>query len=274
MSKANIKLLCVLFLSIFLVSLVSAQPPFQQPSQTTPIEAGYLVIETGFPEYHKAGEDFYIHTHVYNGSDGLLLTEGINCYYHFYDHQINGGEHIDQGVLTLYGDGYYNYTNGSLLTTVGLYSVLIWCNSTEQGGFTKYAFQITPTGLALQSGTSGIYIAILFLLVIFLVLSIMSFARFDNLLNRVGMIGLSYLLLIAITFIGWNMANDFITSAPFLISMLRILFFVLIIGVFPMVIGGFAWYFLMLWRIKEIQRLMDKGMDQNEAEHRVKRRRR
>ena len=273
MSRANISLVLVaLFLVLFSLTFTSAQQgqPFQQSEQ----ETGFLIIETGFPTSHKMNEDYYIHAHVYNGTNGLLVTSGIDCNYHFYNHQIKGGEHIDIGILTQYGSGYYNNTDGSLLNETGEYSVLIWCNSTTEGGFTKYAFDVTPTGLTIQDGTSGIYIAMLFVLIIFLILSLLSFAQFDNLLNGVGMIGLSYLLLIAISFISWNMANDFLYSAPFIISMFRIFFYVLMVGLFPLLIGGFVWYLLMLWKIKEIQDLMKKGMPYDEAEHRVKRRKR
>jgi hypothetical protein len=139
---------CYIYIGLFLLltSFVIAQPPWQQPSQQTPTEAGYLIIETGWPEYHKSGEDLYIHTHVHNGTDGLQIIDNINCFYHTYNHQIKGGEHIDIGILTQYGEGFYNYTNGSLLTDVGQYSVLIWCNGTVEGGFTKYTFEVTHTG--------------------------------------------------------------------------------------------------------------------------------
>jgi hypothetical protein len=42
----------------------------------------------------------------------------------------------------------------------------------------------------------------------------------------------------------------------------------LVVGMFPLVIGAFAWYVLMLFKIKEIERLMSKGMDMGEAEKR------
>jgi len=132
----------------------------------------------------------------------------------------------------------------------------------------NYDFTITPNGEDASIGKAVFYIGLLTVLLFFLVLIVLSFANFDNLLNRVGMIGLGYLLLISITFIGWNMAGDFLTSSPFLVEMLRILFWILIVGLFPLVIGGFAWYLIMLFKIKEIERLMDRGIDRDEAERR------
>ena len=131
-----------------------------------------------------------------------------------------------------------------------------------------YTFEVTPNGGTTSSGKAVFYSILLGVIMLFLILTIYLFISFDNLLNRVAMIGIGYLLLIAITFIGWNMASDFLTSAPFIISMLRILFFVFIAGAFPLLVGGFAWYVLMMFRIKEIQSLMDKGMPMEEAERR------
>jgi hypothetical protein len=93
-------------------------------------------------------------------------------------------------------------------------------------------------------------------------------AESENLLVRVGSFGVSYILLVGITFIGWNMAKDFLTSAPMISEILRILFFVFMIGAFPILIGAFAWYVIMLFKIKEIDRLMTKGVSYKEAERR------
>ena len=129
-------------------------------------------------------------------------------------------------------------------------------------------FQVTPNGENATEGKAIFYIGLLAVLLFFLAFSIFGFVSFENLLARVGLFGLSYLLLIAVTFIGWNMANDFLLSSIFVAEMFRILFFVLIIGAFPLLIGAFAWYLIMLFRIKEIERLMNKGLSRDEAEHR------
>lgn len=141
------------------------------------------------------------------------------------------------------------------------------------GGSYVNDFIITPNGENASIGSAVFYIGLLAILIFFLGLAIYIFMENDNLLSKIGMFGLSYLLLIAITFVGWQMASDFLTSSPFLISMLRILFFVFVIGLFPLVIGGFAWYVIMLFRIKEIEGLMKHGMNEQEAEERYENRR-
>ena len=172
MGKIFQTLVITIFLSLFLFPFIVAQPPFQEPSQQSPMMAGYLILETGWPEYHKAGEDYYIHTHVYNGTDGLPITSGINCSYHLYDHQEKGGEHLDTGTLTQHGEGYYNYTNGSLLTNSGQYSVLIWCEGEVEGGFIKYSFNINKSGYGVSA---GVYNMVFFLILLFFILAVLSF---------------------------------------------------------------------------------------------------
>lgn len=133
-------------------------------------------------------------------------------------------------------------------------------------------FEVTPNGEEVNVGKAIFYIGLFGVLIVFLGLSLVGFVKFDHLLAKVGLFGLSYLLLMAITFVGWNMASDFLTSAPFIASMLRILFFVLIVGFFPLILGSFAYYLIMITKIKEIERLMEKGIPYDEAERRVKRR--
>lgn len=122
------------------------------------------------------------------------------------------------------------------------------------------------------TGEAIVYFSLNGVLLFILAVCIFIFFAFDNLISRVFSFGFGYLILVALSFIGWNMASDFLTSA-FLISMFRILFLVLMIGSFPLLIGGFAFYIYMLFKIKEIERLMGKGMDYDEAEKRSRRKR-
>jgi len=164
------------------------------------------------------------------------------------------------------GDDYsyvFSNTNNS-----GQYLVYGVC---DEGGIKVnwvYDFAITDSGSIANTTSAIIYLGLLFILIIFLIVSVVIFIKFDNLLARVGMIGLIYLLLIAITFIGWTTANEFLRNAPFIVSILRILFLALMIGALPLLIGAFAWYVLMLFKIKEIQRLMDKGFSFEDANRR------
>lgn len=152
---------------------------------------------------------------------------------------------------------------------IGEYQFNVVCSDNGKNSSRFLTFQITPYGEELSVSNSMVYMGVLVLLFVFLVISIFSFFHFDNLLNRVSMIGISYLILIAITFVGWNMAKGFLYNSPYIISFLRITFLTLIIGFFPLLIGGFAFYFLSLMRIREMRELMSRGMDFEDAERRL-----
>lgn len=174
------------------------------------------------------------------------------------------------------------------MTKSGTYFYYFFCNTSLNGAYIvtgvgdldgtneiwNYDFTITPNGEDASVGKAIFYIGLIIILIVFIIGCVSMFMETNNLLAKVATVGLGYLILIAINFIAWNMAKDFLTSSPFLIDMFRILFFVLIVGLFPLLIGAFAWYFLMLWKIKEIENLMKHGMSEQEASERVNRRRR
>jgi hypothetical protein len=128
--------------------------------------------------------------------------------------------------------------------------------------------EVTNSTYVAGTGEAIVYLSLNGILVLFLIGCLVLFLALDNLLVKVFSIGLGYLLLTAISFVGWQMALDFLTSA-FLISIFKIIFVVLMIGAFPLLIGGFAWYLIMLFKIKEIQNLMTHGMSESDASDRV-----
>jgi hypothetical protein len=139
---------------------------------------------------------------------------------------------------------------------------------------TFYIYVISPPATpSPTTATAVFYMVLLGILIFFLACCIFGFLHFDNLLARVGLFGAGYLLFIAITFVGWECASTFLGTS-FIVSAMEIMFYVAIIGAFPLLIGAFAWYLIMLFKVKEIERLMSKGMDMDEAEERVRRRKR
>jgi hypothetical protein len=180
---------------------------------------------------------------------------------------------IDVSILnynmTRVGQTFYATILSGNITKAGIDVCFnIECSDGVQKSTGDECFSITPNGQEASVGSAVFYVGLIFILIIFLIGCVYVFMSSDNLLAKVGMFGLGYLLLIAITFIGWNMAEDFVSSSPFLIDMLRILFWVLISGALPLLLGAFAWYTIMLFKIKEIERLMTKGMSYDEAERR------
>ena len=273
MHKKQLTLMISIFLvlTLFLlnVNMVSSAPPITEIQQFT---EGYI-IEGSPTEYIKQGENFTYNFFLYNVSNGVKLSNaGISCSFYLAD---NTGTLKYSTVPTYNAQGYFFVLiAGGNFTNVGHYPYGVNCNSSSLGGASVGYFEVTPNGLDLTIERAIIDIGLLLMLVIFLIGCVVLFMENEHLLAKVGFLGLGYLLLIAINFIAWNMANDFLLSAPFVAEMFRILFFVLMIGAFPLLIGAFAWYFIMLWKIKEIENLMKHGMTEYDASERVKRRHR
>jgi len=132
-----------LLLFILLVPLlVVAQPPHQQN------HAG-LLLQVSYEGYHKVGTDKYVHTHVYDRETSIILDPSdLDCFYHVYSYNL-GGEHIiDNGVLSPEGVGLEDTIDGSYFNEIGYYSILMWCELTDEteGGFYQYTFEVNNIG--------------------------------------------------------------------------------------------------------------------------------
>jgi len=265
MCDKNIKFIALAVMLFIIVGailpLVQSAPPVTQVQQFT---EGYIIEGTP-QELLKQNQDFTYNFFLYNISNGVAPPSTISCI--FYMANSSGSVVLNKDVAEV--GGYRSITiKGGNFSNVGHYPFGVKCNSSTLGGATVGYFEVTPNGLELTEGRAIADIGLLIILLVFLIGCVVIFMESENLLARVGSLGLGYLLLIAINFIAWNMASDFLLSAPFVAGMFRILFFVLIIGAFPLLIGAFAWYVIMLFKIKEIERLMTKGMSQDEAEKR------
>lgn len=280
-SKIYLKLIvCMIFVFAILPFITSAPPQ----STVIDLERGVDIIH---PEtlYLKEGNNLEFNFWTYNSTTGATLTNtSLNCTVYFIN---NSGYNFYRLSNQAGANGLITYGKGSPLCancwtaivpsqnlTIQDYSYQIKCQGANTGGYETGYFQVNYTGTETSQSRAIIYGVLLFALIFFLLGTMTLFIRFDNLLTRVGMFGLSYLLLIAIIFVSWQISNEIIFSNPFLINFFRLFFIVLVIGAFPLLLGGLAWYVIMLFRIKEIERLMEKGLPYDEAEHRVNRRKR
>jgi uncharacterized BrkB/YihY/UPF0761 family membrane protein len=90
----------------------------------------------------------------------------------------------------------------------------------------------------------------------------------DNVVGQTFSIGFGYLFLIALFFVAWQVALNFIYSSPFLIDFFRISFFVLMIGFFPLLIILFAYGSYMMLQLKEIKDMQERGISIDEINER------
>ena len=146
-----------IFLLLTMLTLVNAVPPVTEVQQ---YPEGYTITEMQV-EYVKINTDLRYNLFVENSSNGKVITnETINCTYFMVDSQGNEllvkqmdyidywSIIIDKGNLTELGTKYYG----------------VYCSNSE-GGSLSGAFEVTPSGLNIETSKAIMNIGLLFIFI-------------------------------------------------------------------------------------------------------------
>ncbi len=255
-------LFCILLIGIVSVS-VSAVKPTQQGADV--FLQGYDIEFTGISVY-KNGEYIEFTSHVYNISDGLELDGSTTvCKFDLLD---NRGSHILNEVEMTYvvadSDWELNVTGGNF-TRNGEYCHLIHCNSTDFGGFEESCFLVNNYGLELTEAENSLFKGGMFLLVIFLVGSLVCLYKFEHYIAKFVFYWISHLLIILISFSVWQFTDGYALGYVGIAGIFRIIFYFFSIAVFPMVLSSIAWIVYIHAFNDHFQKLVDKGEDPETA---------
>ena len=151
-----------MFAFLLTFSLVGAKV-VQVPTPTTD------GIDIAFPKYEfaAANTSFDLHVHAYNVSTGLPLTnDTTDCYVHLYN---PAGSHIYQEVMN-FSSNTYDFeaeVPSTIFEMLGTNAYIIWCNTSELGGFASGSYTVTNSGLTITDAMISLktlFIAFLFLL--------------------------------------------------------------------------------------------------------------
>ena len=164
-------------MSVILVSpTVSAKAP---AVQVQTILDGYTIKYPIFGTI-KQNQDFSFYFHIFNMSSGLPVGadygqgETINCTFHLYN---ISGDHIVNSAVPYHPEDAYNEWGITIdkgnFTELGIYSYLLWCNSTYFGGFDSVQIEVTETGNILPEGVIIIFFSLLFILLCFEMLGLL-----------------------------------------------------------------------------------------------------
>jgi hypothetical protein len=159
------KLFINIIVLILLMPLAFAIPPVTQIQQFV---SGYE-IKAPVDNTLKANQNTEFEIHVYNISNGLPITSGIDCYFHLYN---SSGEHIltlqDSTPSTMFD---YSFDVGGGNITKATTSFLVQCNSSSLGGYKEVLLDVTASGLVFIEGVPsflGALILLIFLIACFL----------------------------------------------------------------------------------------------------------
>lgn len=260
MFKKNFFLMAVCV--IFLIGIVSAQPPFETNVGTT--DQG---LQLFYPQYESVARNvgFELHIHASNLSNGMPLTNDLfECNLHLYN---TTGSHTFEGLLENNGNEWDKelWIEGSNFSDIGYHAFYIWCNTTDLGGEVRGTFLVTESGLEITEGRSILIVGSLGLLVFFLFLSLYSLFNMENYIGKFAFYWVSHILMIVITFVAWQVGVEGLLSGLALNGVFRIMFWIFTIGAFPMLILSLAWVFYIHAFNEHFQKLVDKGVDTEEA---------
>lgn len=157
----------------------------------------------------------------------------------------------------------YNYTYSTSTAGDYVYSV---CGD-KDAGFKCETFQfgITEGGVILTEGRSTLVVGLLLTLVLFLFISLFAMFSVENYIAKFSLYWVSHLLLVLISFVAWQVGVEGLLGGTALTGIFRIMFWVILLAVLPMIFISMAWIFYIHAFNEHFQKLVDKGMDTESA---------
>lgn len=222
-------------------------------------------IRTPTVSYLQIGKDVTSHVHVLNistGSHNSLTNATTDCYLHLYN---KTGDHLMKQDYGWDGFEWEIKIDGNNFSNAGDYAFYIQCNSTDLICGVSGGIVATESGIEITEGRSILSLGLLGLLIFFLFFSLYSMFSIENYIGKFALYWISHILLILICFAGWQMGVEGLLSGMALTGILRIMFWIFLIAVVPMVFLSIAWVVYIHLFNEHFQKLVDKGVDTEEA---------
>jgi hypothetical protein len=234
------QLLLILIATLFILPLISAESSFIfQQNKATDLKISCLDIDSAF-----CNNQTNCLITIYSPPNQTLLIDNQNMTWH---------------------SNYFNYSlNGSQLSVLGIYNVVIQCIG-ETTGFSTFNFEITPTGELLDTSDSFLYIGILLLLLTLFVLSLYKMSNANSIGLLAGTLSIAYFLLIGLVFMSGKIVNNFIPGLQAIGSFLDTSLIILIICLFPLILSMIMFLLYKALNEKEIGKMQTMGYSEAEA---------
>lgn len=175
------------------------------------------------------------------------------------------GANALNNVSMTWNPTYYNVTLPTNYT--GIYSAII--SSPNQNLTSTFTYRVTPNGELPTTGQAFFYISLLTLLVFFFCIIFWAHMQDQSHLARFWWFAFMWIPIWAILFVGWNMADSFLSSQGAISAVLYVCW--LVIGVaYPFFLLGLVLYtFYWIYKQKQIQDLINRGFTAEDAQSRV-----
>lgn len=240
----------LIILALLMVNIASAKPIFQTSSSN-----GGLTLQSADFDVYKQNSKTFFNIHVYNSSNGVLMSNISKCVFHLY--RSDYGDHIFEGNFTLDSNNIDQVimVNSSLFNETGYYDVTNQCTTTSGtplGGSLVLSFIITPSGYQATSSEMTFYIFSLSIILILFIASLIGIFNIDDkdtyditgtkllrmksgVIIKLFLIMLSIFLFWVITFILWQISYNSLMLV-FITNILRLFFIWYTILMIPIII--------------------------------------
>jgi hypothetical protein len=248
----------VLFLALILIlPLFSAAPPVTTVQQ---FADGYIIEESQHG-YLQLNKDYQYNFFVYNYSTGVEVDDTDMVCTLFL---ANSSGSILHSINATYDNYWYVNILGGNFSVAGDYPYGVNCQD-DYGGALAGIFVVTESGVEMNEGRSVLTIGLLILLVFFLFISLYFSFSIENYIGKFTFYWVSHVLLILITFAGWQVGVEGLLDGVALTGIFRVLFWIFTLAVIPMVILSVSWIVYIHTFNEHFEKLIKKGEDPETA---------
>ena len=257
--KGHNFLIVGMFLLVVMLSFVSAKPPVT----TEFVGDSNLVVEANVFEYYPINEGATVFIHVFNKSNGVMLDDAeVDCNVELTS---KNGSLVFSGVPTFSGHHWVMTRPSTVITERGKYALIIHCNSTSLDGYKTFFFEANGYGEGLDTAHSIKFnSAMLFMLILFLMALVGLFVT-ENYIGKLALYWVSHVFFIIGTFCMWQFNLGYTTTFLGMAGAWKVMFYVGIGAVIPMLILSMAWIFYIHLFNEHFEKLISKGHDTESA---------
>jgi len=247
------------FLLISMFGLVSAKPQVI----TEFIGETNLVIEANVMEYYKINEDAMVFIHVFNKSTGKILDNTtVDCDVELTNY--NGTLVLSE--IPTFDDHHWVASRGAgIVTERGEYALIIHCNATNNDGYKTFFFEANKYGDGLDVAHSIKFNSAMFFMLVFLMMAIAGMIFSNHYIAKFTFYWVAHLIFIAGNFSIWQFNIGYTTQFTGMAGVWKIMFYLGIYAVVPMMILSMAWIFYIHAYNEHFQKLIEKGEDTETA---------
>lgn len=182
----------------------------------------------------------------------------------------NSSEIITDVETTKRATYFYYDLNGANTSDLGEYTYCYECGDGTNKATGCINFEITGNGKELTDGIATNFNFSMAFLLVFFFLSLIGIFKFENPTGKLACYWVAHVLFVVGTFSVWQFNGGYAIAYTGLAGIFKVLFYVSIIAMFPMVLLSLAWIFYIHVMNDTIKGFMERGMDEQEAHKRAK----